>query len=154
TLHMAPLPTIAHQRIASRLLIVLGAYLADNPLGEVFTSNTKVVLDERTCIGPDLVFLARERFGLLRHDGIHGPPDLVVEILSSKPDLDRVVKFAKCQQAGVAHYWLLDPEARTAETFELREGAYAMVARIGSGDRLETALFPGLIIESDHLWRP
>lgn len=32
---------------------------------------------------------------LMREDGYHGPPDLIVEVLSSKPQLDRYVKLRK-----------------------------------------------------------
>ena len=38
-----------------------------------------VVLDGETVVQPDLLFLSRERLGLVSERGIEGGPDLVVE---------------------------------------------------------------------------
>src|ERR1700709_1051690 len=61
-LYVAPFPFLAHQTTCTRLLVLIATYLEAHPVGEVFTSNTKVVLDDFTGVGPDLVYVARERF--------------------------------------------------------------------------------------------
>jgi len=151
-LYMAPFPFITHQQVATALVAILWAYLKQHPVGRVFLSNTKVVLDEPTGVGPDLVYVARERLGMVREDGIYGAPDLMVEVTSSKPNLDRVVKYRKYASAGVRTYWIIDPHARTLDAFELKGERYELVAEVKGDATFEPALFPGLAIPLADLW--
>ena len=58
----------------------------------------------------------------IRRDGVHGAPDLVVEVLSpSTMRNDRMHKKEVYQACGVREYWLVDPENRTIEQYLLRE---------------------------------
>src|SRR5438876_512722 len=47
---------------------------------------------------------------------------------------------------GVRHYWLVDPEAKTVEAFELVEDAYRLAAAVGGDDEFRPGAFPGLAI--------
>jgi Uma2 family endonuclease len=152
-LYVAPFPFVAHQRAVTRLVALIGMYLETHSLGEVFTSNTKVVLDELTGVGPDLVYVSHERSGDLKRDGFYGPPDLVVEVTSSKPSLDRVVKHRKYAKSGVPHYWIIDPETRTLEAFELKGKRYKLVAAAKGDETFSPKLFPGLAIPLTRLWK-
>ena len=59
----------------------------------------------------------------IRRDGVHGAPDLVVEVLSpSTARNDRMHKKAVYEASGVREYWLVDPENRTMEQHFLRDG--------------------------------
>jgi Uma2 family endonuclease len=151
-LHMSPFPFFVHQRVVTRLIIVIGGYLEKHAIGEVVTSGTKVVLDEPTGVGPDLVFIAKERFGGIRPDGFHGAPDLVVEVTSSKPGLDRLVKYRKYASAGVPNYWIIDPDQRILEAFALEGDTYALRATARDQETFSPALFPGLTIKLQRLW--
>ncbi len=144
-LYVASFPFVAHQRVATQLLAMIAVYLDAHPLGEVFTSNTKVVLDDFTGVGPDLVYVSRERMDGLKPDGFYGPPDLVVEVVSSKPKLDRVIKHRKYAAAGVPNYWIVDPGARTLEVFELKGRRYKRTT-VEGGATFSPKLFPGLAI--------
>jgi Uma2 family endonuclease len=152
-LYVAPFPFIAHQRAVTQLLGVILAYLESHPIGEVFTSNTKVVLDELTGVGPDLVYIAREHFADFKKDGFYGPPDLMVEVTSSKPSLDRVLKHRKYAKSGVPHYWIIDPGKHTLEAFELKAKRYKLVTMAKSSEVFSPKLFPGLSIPLARLWR-
>ena len=132
--------------------MAIGAYLEEPPIGEVFTSNTKVVLDELTGVGPDLVYISRARLGDLKQDGFYGPPDLLVEVTSTKPNLDRVLKHRKYAKSGVPHYWIIDPAARTLEAFELKGKRYKRVASVKGGETFSPSLFPGLAVPLARLW--
>jgi Uma2 family endonuclease len=151
-LYMAPFPFISHQQVATALGAILWAYLKEHPIGRVFTSNTKVVLGEPTGVGPDVVYVSRANMGTVRKDGIYGPPDLMVEVTSSKPNLDRVVKYRKYASSGVRNYWIIDPDARTVDVFELRAKRYKRVAAVKDDETFATALFPGLVIPLAELW--
>ncbi|PYM51898.1 MAG: hypothetical protein DME14_02075 [Candidatus Rokuibacteriota bacterium] len=53
---------------------------------------------------------------------------------------------------GVRHYWLVDPEVKTLEAFELVEDAYRLAAAVGDDDELRPGVFPGLAISLPDLW--
>jgi hypothetical protein len=60
------------------------------------------------------------------------PPDVAVEIVTATPR-DRVAKHDEYAAFGVRCYWLVDPELRTVEVFELRDGVYARVLGASEG---------------------
>jgi len=89
----------------------------------------------------------------VREARIDGAPTLMVEVLSpTSGRKDRIKKLQIYQQAGVRHYWIVDPEERTLQCHSLREGAYALVA-VGMDDEIvEPPGFPGLVIPLKALW--
>lgn len=152
-LHVTPLPTTWHQRVISQLALLVGQHVMDEGLGEAFVSGLKVVLDEHTGVGPDLVYIARDQADGIRRDGYHGPPALVVEVLSSKPSLDTVVKRDKYARAGIHYYWIVDPDARTLAEYRLDGAEYVIVAELSGDDPFRPELFPRLAIPLGRLWR-
>jgi len=52
----------------------------------------------------------------------------------------------------LTHYWLVDPEARALETFELGQGGYRRTARLTGEADFGPTLFPGLTIQRASLW--
>jgi Uma2 family endonuclease len=151
-LHVTPFPGFAHQRAATRLTSILERHVFEHKLGEVFTQNTKVVLDVPTGVGPDVVYVSSAKMPGMQRDGFYGAPDLLVEVVSSKPALDRVVKLQKYAQAGVPHYWIVDPEDRSVLVYRLEAGTYRIAAALKHDDRFEPELFPGLAIDLGVLW--
>jgi len=151
-LHVSPFPTPAHQRVIAALVSLLRSHVRPRALGEVFPAGLKVVLDEPSGVGPDLVYVAQPRLENMREDGYYGAPDLLVEVLSSKPGLDRFVKFRKYARAGVPHYWIVDPRERRLDAYRLDGGQYALEAELAGEVTFEPALFPGLLIPLAELW--
>jgi len=81
-----PLPGGRHGRVAAAFGAALHTHVRAKKLGVVFTNDTGYVLARQpdTVRGPDVSFVARERFektGDLT-TAIPGPPDLAVEITS------------------------------------------------------------------------
>lgn len=102
---------------------------------------------------PDLLFISRDRLGIVTDRGVEGAPELIVEILSSGTvQRDRVEKAQLYARHGVRHYWLVDPEAQTLEAFELAEGQYRRTARLAGEATFVPSLFPGLAIPLPSLW--
>ena len=151
-LHVTPFPSYAHQHAQAELFAAIKRHIDAHDLGRVFAAGLKVVLDEPTGVGPDLVYVSAARMDDMRDDGYHGPPDLLVEILSSKPQLDRYVKLRKYASAGVTHYWIVDPAQRILSAYRLDGGAYRLVAEPGRDEVFEPELFPGLRIPLALLW--
>ena len=77
---------------------------------------------------PDLIFVASAHASRVSRRGIEGAPTLAVEILSpSTTTIDRSRKLQLYARHGVPHYWIVDPEARTVEAYELADGVYRLV---------------------------
>ena len=121
--------------------------------GRLYSAPIGVVLDDENGLQPDLVYVARERAAIIAERGIEGVPDLVVEILSPSTrsrDLGR--KMRRYAAAGVRHYWVADPRARTLTPYRLGESGYEPGGTCGPGSVFEPELFPGLRIPIEELW--
>ena len=95
-LSVSPTPTFRHQLILARLLGVLRAHVIAHDLGEVVPAPVTVVLADTSVVEPDIVYLAKDRLGLVSARGtVDGPPTLAVEILS--PSTARNDRQAKKQ---------------------------------------------------------
>ena len=152
-LHVTPAPSWGHQTAASTLLAYLWNYVRPRRLGQVVTAPVGVVLEEETGVQPDLVYVSRERSGIIVERGVEGAPDLIVEVLSPGTQArDRGIKMRAYARAGVPHYWMLDPPNKTLEAYELSEQGYGAAQVYGPGGTFRPALFPGLEIRIDDLW--
>src|SRR5439155_11786485 len=83
------------------------------------------------------------------------PAHVVVEVTSPRPrDVrrDRVEKLADYARARVRYYWLVDPQLRSLEVYELgRDGRYAVALSAGHG-RVPVPGCPGLVLDLFALW--
>jgi Uma2 family endonuclease len=102
---------------------------------------------------PDLIYLSPERRHQMRDTHIEGAADLCIEIVSPESaERDRDVKFLEYQEAGVSEYWLIDPDARSAQFWRLNEaGQYVRVPPDADGVYVSTVI-PGLALRPAWLW--
>lgn len=143
---MAPAPTPWHQRVSGRIFTHVGAFVRARRLGELYYSPIDVVLPSGNVVQPDLVFVATRNARIVR-DRIEGVPDLLVEIVSpSNPERDRFVKRDLYARAGVAEYWIVDPDAKAIEVLRLAAQAYEPAGYFEAGESLGSATFPGLAL--------
>lgn len=76
-----------------------------------------------------------------------GVPDLIVEVPSpSTARADRLGKFYESARAGVAGYWVVDPDARTVEVYGQGRGAYLLRGRWGPGETASWGLLKGEVV--------
>jgi Uma2 family endonuclease len=81
-------------------------------------------------------------------------PTLVVEVVSEDDEArDTVTKREEYARAGIAHYWIVDPQRRTVSTLILRDAAYEVAGEFTGEEVLTSALFPGLTIPLARLFR-
>lgn len=149
-----PSPSVFHQRIVPRLWTILDAYFKTiDPEGEVFIAPLDVTLGRYTVVQPDLFYVSGRRSEIVRFERIDGAPDLVVEVIS-KPGTgkDRIRKKKIYQDAGIQHYWMIDPAEETLECYSLREGLYAFIAGGAGDDIVENPEFEGLRLELKRIW--
>jgi len=152
-LFITPPPIREHQHASSELHYYLSHYVHVHPIGLVYAAPFGVILDGENGLQPDLVYVSNERRGILTDNGIDGAPDLVVEILSpSTRSRDLGIKLRRYAAAGVPHYWIADPRAKTLAVRELGPNGYSAPVIYRSGDIFRPDLFPGLEIAIARLW--
>ena len=139
-------PGLTHQVVLAKLLVKIGVYLDKNPLG-TFVPGPGVILSNYTGVIPDLVFFSRaERDTLVTNDRLHGPPSLVVEILSpgsSNIRRDRVAKLQAYAKHGVPEYWIIDPKSSTIERYVNQNSSLTLQETLGEEETLTTPALPG-----------
>lgn len=65
---------------------------------------------------------------------------------------DQVNKYELSRASGVGYYWIIDPDHRTAECFELWEGHYRAAGE-GRGDQTcHFAPFGALALPLGEIW--
>ena len=124
------------------LSVLLWQQIVEPELGIVYQV-AGVVVSDNSALGPDIVIVRAERVGIIGRTVIDGgPPDIVVEVLSSNRHVDLVRKRELYAAAGVPEYWILDGEADALTALELgNDGAYRERAVLTAADTLTTPLF-------------
>jgi Uma2 family endonuclease len=151
--YVTPPPIWEHQLIVSNLLFLIRQHIQPHGLGKVVPAPVGVVLDDESGVQPDLVYVSRERLGIIAERGVEGAPDLVAEVPSpSTRARDRGIKMKRYATAAIPHYWIVDPRARTLESYKLGGQGYDEVGSYGSGATFRPELFPGLEIPIDSLF--
>ncbi|HKE82865.1 MAG TPA: Uma2 family endonuclease [Vicinamibacterales bacterium] len=154
--YVTPSPNLRHQRILGKLYLVIGNYLEEHPIGEVFFAPLDVVMSEHDVVEPDLLYVSRERAGqVLVPQHVRGVPDLVVEVASKGTrKRDETIKRALYERTGVSEYWVIDPEIDVVRVY--RNGAEGFARpvelRRDAGDTLTTSLLPELGISLDRIF--
>jgi Uma2 family endonuclease len=114
---VTPAPRRPHQRIVTRLAVVLTGYLEGRGLGEVLVSPADISWGPENLVQPD-VFVAP--LPEARQDDWRSIRTLLlaVEVLSpSTTRADRFTKRRLYQEVGVSAYWIVDPERRCVEVW-------------------------------------
>ena len=134
--------SIRHAKLLNFLDRLLGTYVHERALGQLFREEVAVRLSSRNVFLPDLAFYRAEREDRIHDNHVEGAPDLVVEALSPRTaDRDVGVKFAEYEQHGVVEYWVLDPET-LAHRFYRRDGELLVEYAAGAA-RIESRVVPG-----------
>jgi Uma2 family endonuclease len=148
-LELLPMPTLKHQRI---LRLLLSAVEAAAPSGSaVLFAPLPTKLFPGTIREPDLLYIAPEnRPG----PEVEYPSriDLAVEIVSPGSDArkrdyeDKRIDYAK---AGVAEYWIVDPQQQRITVLVLDGTTYREHGTFTAGQIATGTLLPGLCADVD-----
>ena len=150
---MVPSPNWQHQRTELKLGARVIWFVERYELGEVATAPTDVVLSDTEVVQPDVLFVSRERTHIIAQDGIHGAPDLVVEILSpSTARRDLTFKRRLYAKHGVKEYWQVNIDERRVTVLSLGNGDYEVAAVYGSGETLTSPVLPGFALVIDEIF--
>ncbi len=153
---MSPAPNVKHQRVSSKLHLILGNFLKQQSC-ELFSAPFDVrLLDKRkssqnhdiyTVVQPDLCIICDK--DKLDEQGCVGSPDLIVEILSkgnSKKEMK--TKYALYQENGVKEYWVVFPSEYVLQQFILNEkGKYELKESFAEDEVFHAHIFPDLTVD-------
>jgi Uma2 family endonuclease len=152
-LFVTPAPTTRHQTALGNLYRFLANHVVGNQLGKLFIAPTDLILASTTVVQPDLIFVGNDRINIVTERAIEGSPTLVIEILSPTTHrTDRVTKAQLYAKYQVPQYWLIDPDQRTLEAYELVIDRYDLAAGARDAEVFAPSLFPGLSIQLSNLW--
>ncbi len=144
-----PTPSVRHQRVSRELEFQLKLFFDEfDPKGEIFDAPLDVTLGLCNVVQPDILFVSGNRREIMRKERIDGPCDLVVEILSpSSRRKDRLKKMEIYRKAGIPHYWIIDPDEKILEAYQLKGENYFLVFTGGPEDEFAHPEFPGLKLD-------
>ena len=146
-LFVTPSPRRAHQKVVTQLSRFLGNFVETMGCGEVYVAPFDVVFSLFDVVEPDILYVSKEHASVVTEKNVQGAPDLVVEVLSqSTAEIDRTTKLKLYARYGVQEYWLIDPEACTAEIYRRETRGFEQVASLRPSDLLTTPLLPGFSV--------
>jgi Uma2 family endonuclease len=150
------MPTVLHELIVIWLGAVFRAWLTGRG-GLVGGSEVKLAVAPGRGRKADVfVYLPGQPLPSLRAPLVEVPPSIVIEVVTPTPRdarRDRVEKVDDYASFGVPFYWIVDPELKTLEIWELNEkGRY--VRALGASEELITEVpgCDGLTLDLLGLW--
>jgi Uma2 family endonuclease len=113
---VTPAPAPAHQTVQQEFEVALYTALLGHDRLAVLASPADIRFGPLTLVQPDLFVFRKDPGHRVREWSEVGVPVLAVEFLSpTTAARDRGVKRRIYQRAGVAEYWIVDPDARLVE---------------------------------------
>lgn len=157
-LEVTPAPFNNHNRVATRLMYLLGHGCPD---GLEVMGHAGLTLAEDHHRVPDIAIIEEqplEPMGFLSH-----PPVLVVEVASrSTRKRDRTTKKREYEEFGIESYWIVDPDVDrpSLTAFELHNDRYRQAALVSGSETFHAArpfpvsIVPRLLVEPGSAWKP
>ena len=148
-LYEMPAPTPLHQDVMMEIALIMRVFARKEGRGKVLPSPIDVVLGDRYVLQPDIVFISKDRLGIIGEKAIMGPPDLVVEIISpATVRRDTVVKKEIYEKFGVKEYWIVYPEERAIEVWVLSDKGKYELSGVAEGEgKVKSKVLEGLEID-------
>ena len=156
TLHMNPRPAPRHAWASTGLGESIGPPFnrgRGGPGGWWIVFEPELHLGEDILV-PDLAGWRRKRMPEYPETAYFTlAPDWVCEVLSSSTRaMDQGKKRDIYAREGVAHLWFVDPDVRTLEAFELREGQWVLLKTLTDNDSVSLPPFDAISFSLGDLW--
>lgn len=117
---MSPRPRVTHALAAGNIFREFSIHLRGKKC-TAFCDGVDVFLDDKNRFVPDVMIVCNP--DIIKEDGIHGAPDLVVEVLSkTSAQQDKGRKREIYGKAGVKEYWIVDTWGKYIEVYYNRNG--------------------------------
>ncbi len=149
-------PTLLHELIVGWLIAHFYAWLAGRG-GVVGGSEAKLAISPRRGRKADVfAYLPGQPLPPLRASLFEVPPTIVVEVVTPTPRdarRDRIEKMGEYATFGVKFYWIIDPELRSLEIWELDgQGRYVRSLGARAGTLSDIPGCEGLSLDLSELW--
>jgi Uma2 family endonuclease len=146
-LYVSKQPHLRHQDVCGEIYASLREWSRQTGAGRAYMAPGLIFADDDD-VAPDLVWVSMTRLAeIVFADGkLHGPPELVVEVLSlgaANQRRDREAKLALYSRRGVGEYWIADWRKKLVEVYRPEEGSLRKVAVLGDTDQIASPLLPG-----------
>lgn len=157
-LHLQPRPRSRHALACSALGSEIGGpfhFRPDGPGGWWILYEPEIHLGDDVLV-PDLAGWRRETLPELPDVAfLEQTPDWVCEVLSpSTSGRDRGEKRDLYRHHGVSFLWLVDPEARVLEAFELTGESWVLRLAASGDDEVAVPPFDAIKLDLSSLWLP
>jgi Uma2 family endonuclease len=143
-----------HEVVVAWLIQLFMGWLGEQ--GFVGGSEAKLAVRPRQGRKADLVVYLPGGHVPPRYGPITVPPDIAVEVITPTPRdarRDRVEKLDEYAAFGVRYYWLVDPDLRTVEIYELgNDGRYTRALGASEGVIAKVPGCDGLQMDLTALW--
>lgn len=148
---MSPRPRLQHGIVCTNIASEFRQYLIGKPC-RAFGDGVDVFLDDKNRFVPDVMIVCRK--DIMFDDGIHGAPDLVVEVLSASTiQNDRWKKRYAYGTAGVAEYWIVDPLNCAIEVYYNKNGELSIDKVYTLADtEIKVSVCDNLIVKLDRIF--
>ena len=156
TLHTQPRPASRHARASSKLGGQIDGPFDSGiggPGGWWIIDEPELHLGDDILV-PDLGGWRRETMPVYPDAAFFDiAPDWACEVLSpSTRRIDTTAKRDIYAREGVSHLWFVDPDARTLEAFELRDGQWLLTASLADNDPVSVKPFDAISFPLGALW--
>lgn len=117
-------PSVRHNEISFNIALAFKLFLRGRPC-KAYSDGVAVFLSETDYVMPDAMIVCKQE--MIKEDGIHGTPDLIVEVLSpGTKKTDRGYKRKLYESCGVREYWIVTPSDEAVEVYLLENGEYRL----------------------------
>ncbi len=149
--------TQRHDDVTLFLQALLRLFVEAKKLGKIHGEpyQMKMVLgDKIKGREPDIFFVKTENLDRIGEQFFDGAADLVIEVISPESVMrDTQDKFEEYEAAGVKEYWIIDPNRRTANFYNLDENSKYKLRYPSAEDKFESRVIEGLWLKTDWLWQ-
>jgi Uma2 family endonuclease len=155
--YVTPSPNLRHQRISGNLHLVIGAWLEEHPVGQLFYAPLDVVFSNFDVVEPDLLYMSNARAAqVVTPANVKGSPELVIEIASpGTRKRDETIKRRLYERFGVEEYWVVDPDVDVVRIYRRGDARFERAIELSreSGEVLTTPLMRGLELPLERIFR-
>ncbi len=150
-IEVLPMPSIRHQNVLMNLAVPLRVYVQVHELGTVLCAPMPVQVHVAPLKfrEPDIVFTRSAAPEESDGDKYLEDAELVIEIVSegaSNRKRDLVDKRADYARAGIAEYWVVDPDPQEVTVLRLQGSEYAESGPLRISDLVRSTVVPGFEI--------
>jgi Uma2 family endonuclease len=150
-------PNRIHQKVSANFHLLIGNWLRQHRIGQVYYAPFDVVMSRFDVVVPDLLYISNAQVAeVLTPKNVQGAPDLVVEIGSpSTRGRDETIKKRLYERMNVVEYWVADPELEVVRVYRRDGTRFGRPVELSAeaGDVLTTSLLPGLEMPLTQIFR-